>query len=100
VENEGRRYQVSFTHVVGQAVERIAQMAVDAGRRAELANALREIVELLETQPLEWGDPEHHTRLPGGMICHGIRGPLLVRYAVYESHRVVILAHIQLVSAS
>jgi hypothetical protein len=54
-----------------------------------------EIIEPLEMQPLEWGDPERRTRGPGGLVCHGIRESLIVRFACYESERIVFLFEIE-----
>jgi hypothetical protein len=48
----------------------------------------------LENRPLEWGDPEYHTKQPGGLVCHGIIDPLFVRFVVYEAQKVVVIINL------
>jgi hypothetical protein len=61
---------------------------------AAYLDSLRSMVEQLENRPLEWGDPEYRTKLPGGIVCHGITWPLIVRFAVYEARNSVIIFNI------
>src|SRR5947208_203704 len=59
------------------------------------ADALREMLNELQTHPLEWGDPEYNMKHPGGIVCRGIAWPILVRYAVYENEKVVMIFEIR-----
>jgi hypothetical protein len=54
--------------------------------------ALKTILDKLQTEPLTWGDPEYHPRKKGSLDCHEVCSPLVVRYVVFEpEHKVLIL---------
>jgi hypothetical protein len=86
-------------------VDRMAavdQQLQELGKRAKARrigeayiDALQTMMNNLANRPLEWGDPEYHTKLPGGLVCHGLAWPLCVRFAVYEALQVVIILNIE-----
>jgi hypothetical protein len=57
------------------------------GKELELAFA--EVRARLSSNPLTWGDPLYATKLPGGIVCHGMEPPLNVLFAVFEERRLV-----------
>jgi hypothetical protein len=79
---------------VSVQIRDLAKKAKRLGFRDEYIDALRKMMDELENRPQEWGDPEYNTRKPGGVVCHGIAGPLFVRYVVYASHQVVTIINI------
>ena len=49
----------------------------------------------LETEPLEWGDPEYATRKGGGLVLHGILFPFIVQYVAFQEQPVVCILKIR-----
>ncbi len=88
-----------LAHVKDQ-IRALAQKATPLNMTAPLVSALKEIVGRLQTDPLGWGEPEYHTHHPGGVVCHGIRGHLLVRFVLFEPERIVLLLGIWAVPGS
>ena len=84
-------YQVGRLAVVNEQIRQIAQRAKQLGLRQEIEDALLAVVAKLETEALTWGDPQHATRHPGGLVLRGLHFPLIVRYAAFERERSVIL---------
>ena len=58
-------------------------------------DALERIQHHLETRPLDWGDPDFNLVHAGGIACHGIEVPFLVRFSVYEAENAVCVFDIQ-----
>ncbi len=48
----------------------------------------------LQTHPLHWGDPEFDTNLAGGIVCHAILDPIIIRYVIFETNQVVFIREI------
>ncbi len=84
-------YRVDRLAVVDEQMRALAAKAAAAGIREYYLQSLHAVLERLRTQPLEWGDPDWRTQRPGGTVCHGLLGPLLVKYAVFEPDRVVLM---------
>jgi hypothetical protein len=78
-----------------QQMQTLADQARQAGTYDEYLAALKTIYARLETDPLGWGDPEHHMKKEGGLMCHGVAKPLYVHFAVYEQEGVVIIVDIK-----
>lgn len=91
-------YRVDRVPPVDKELRELGKEAVRRGLRAEFLAALRHIHGKLQTDPTGWGEPEHHTTLPGGLVCHGVYRPLSVRYAVYSVERSVLILHFSLLS--
>lgn len=92
---EGLLYRVARTSPVNEQIRALAKKAVSAGIDQEFFRAMREVVEQLQTRPLEWGDPERRTRKKGGWVCHGVRPPVIVYYVVYEPERAVCILRVR-----
>lgn len=83
-------------------LDRLIETARQRGLRTLLAEALREIVEHLQTRPREWGDPYTNYR---GLNAVGYEQTILpaglrVKYAVHETEPVVWLSMIRPLSGS
>jgi hypothetical protein len=52
------------------------------------------MIDQLSNNPLDWGDPLHHTRTAGGVVCRGITWPLCVHFVVFEPLQIVIITNI------
>ena len=71
-------------------------MAIAHGQKIALASALTSVLAKLRTEPSTWGDLEYNLQMPGGCVYHAIFEPLLIKYAVYEPERVVLIMSVRL----
>jgi hypothetical protein len=69
----------------------LAEKASKAGSLKQLKEALRFVAGQLHNSPRDWGDPLRDTKKKDGVVCRGIRSPVIVQYAVYDNERVVIV---------
>lgn len=97
---EGQHFHISWPRFLEDDLKALARLAAQQGKHQEFIQNLKAVVHLLETCPLEWGDPERHTSLPDGTVYHGLREALMVRYTVHEPQRVVFMYEIGLVPGS
>ena len=89
------KFRVAHKPGVAEQIRGLHQLAKAASQEVEYVRALKQIVQLLESHPLEWGDPEYHPIHEGSTICHGVLDPVFVRYAVYEIEETVYILHVQ-----
>jgi hypothetical protein len=89
---------VSHLAPVAHEIRALKASAAAAGLQEEFAAALQKMASKLQTEPLTWGDPEYHLKKPGGVVYHAVIAPVLVRYAVYETERQVVVLRITPVS--
>ena len=73
----------------------MAAKASASGIKRQFFDALDFIIEQLKNRPDGWGDPEWHTRQPGGVVYHGFHPLLVARYVVFEAERLVILLNLK-----
>jgi hypothetical protein len=88
-------YRVDRLAEVDSQIRALVAKAATLGNRRQVIDALKAVYERLETDPFGWGDPEYRTQKEGGCVCHGIRAPLVVHYAVFEPERVVVILKIK-----
>jgi hypothetical protein len=93
-------YRVGRNAAVDEQIKSLAATARKLGIFKLYQDALLKIVELLTNAPLDFGDPDYHTKLPGGIICHAVHQPLLVRFAVFEDQQIVQILEIKAFSGS
>jgi hypothetical protein len=84
-------YHVDRVPYVDDQIYALAGKAATEPAKQQLTAALKTALQQLERRPLEWGDPERKTRKKGGVVCHGICAPILVRYVVFEAEHAVII---------
>jgi hypothetical protein len=88
------RYRVEPVPVAERQIAKLLQRAAQLGTMAEVIGTLRGIIRKLESQPGTWGDPQYHTHLPGGVVLRGFLKPLVVKYALFEKDRAVLLLEV------
>ncbi len=93
-------YEINRIPSVNAQIRRLAIHATEKGRLSDFFAALKGVLTELTERPLDWGDPEYHTRKKGGIVCHGTRSPLFVQYAVFEEERLVIILKINAISGT
>jgi hypothetical protein len=89
--NDAPIYKVGSLAKAKQQIHELVVRAAALGYGKELAAALAEIAMVLQTAPLDWGEPQYHTVLPGGVVRHGARAGLSVSFVVYQIERIVVL---------
>jgi hypothetical protein len=96
--NGERRYQIGFSGVIAEAIRQLQRQATREGRGPEFLDALRTIVERLQDNPVEVGEPLY--RLPVlrmNVRCVLIR-PLYIDFAVCEDRPLVFIKLVKLLS--
>jgi hypothetical protein len=88
-------FRVDPTGPAKQQMRELLVKASPGNERQVVRDALRSIVSQLETRPQDWGDPLHRTHKEGGRVYRGIISPLVVRYALFESEKVVWLLDVR-----
>jgi hypothetical protein len=84
-------YQVVYTGRVRAALRKMVIEAQSTDQRSVLVAAVRELDRLLHLYP-QFGEPLMDLKHEGGQIWHGMVGPMMVRYAIYEDRRLVMVA--------
>src|SRR5262249_33754575 len=81
-ENGRRRFQVHCSGAIAEALRKLQRHTPRATRKKAIASAFRRIVERLQLDPLEFGEPYY--RLPGLrlQIRTCVVSPLVVHFAV------------------
>jgi hypothetical protein len=52
----------------------------------------------LQADPTTWGDPEYNLHQPGACVYHGIYDPVIVKYAVFERDKVVLVMKVSVLA--
>jgi hypothetical protein len=89
--SNGRPYDLRQVPAATEQIKTLGKRAVKKGLKGEFLNALRSILEKLQAEPKEAGDPLHRLHKPGGLMFHGVFGPLFLQYAVFEQENVVVI---------
>jgi hypothetical protein len=84
-------YEVHYVPAAAQELHDLATKARSTGSLQEYQEALKRVVQKLQTEPAHWGDPEYHPKKPGSCAYHAMDSFLIVRYIVYENERKVFL---------
>jgi hypothetical protein len=84
-------YQVVYSEQVKAALREQASQAAAVGKRPAIIAAVKELDRLLHLYP-QFGEPLMDLMLEDGRLWHGTVGPLVVRYAIYEERRLVMVA--------
>jgi hypothetical protein len=75
--------------------ERLAHQ--DRSIQLRFLEAFKAILERLQADPMNWGEPEKTLPERGLIIYHGLYSVLNVYYTVVEEHRTVVLQDIELI---
>jgi hypothetical protein len=84
-------YEVCYSQHVRHELRALLQRAQARGHGKEYLEAAREIDWRLRIYP-QFGEPLMDLTQQPGTIWHGTVGPLVVRYAIYEDLRLVVVA--------
>jgi len=84
-------YRVVYPEVVRAALPILAAQAAAAGIGREFLAALKEIDRRLHIYP-QFGDPLTDLAVESGQVRVGTIPPLVVRYALFEERRLVVVA--------
>ncbi len=84
-------YRVVYSDVVKAALRELTTRATQSGQRGVFVHAVRKLDRILHLYP-QFGEPLIDLELEDGQIWHCSVGPLVVRYAIYEERRLVMVA--------
>jgi hypothetical protein len=73
----------------------LADRAALAGFRQSYVDALAEMLQHLQNEPLTWGDPLYRMPHQGRIVCHAMVGPVIVHYSVHEPENTVLIADVK-----
>jgi hypothetical protein len=88
-------YRVARLPRVAQQIRALAKAAAPLGIKEKLIAALEYLDEQLHSSPLVLGNPIHSTKKEGGVVCVGVIEPIAVRFAVFETEKVVFLLDVK-----
>ena len=91
-------YKLRHLPSVTDEIKSIANDLALHGRKAEFLSAMTAVVAKLQKEPTVWGDPEYNLHHPGGCIYHGIMKPVIVKYAVFEHEKTVLLLNVRILA--
>jgi hypothetical protein len=84
-------YRVVYSELVRTAIRELASRAWAGGNGPEVVAAVKELDRRLHLYP-QFGDPIIDLKYEFGQVRIGTVPPLVVRYAVYEERRLVVVA--------
>ena len=90
-------YRVSRLPHVLQQIKDLVNAATSDDERQQRINVLASVYKRLEDDPSDFGDPEYRTKKTGGKIYHAILRPFIVKYALYELEKAVVILQVKLV---
>ena len=93
-------YKVGRLAQVDVHVQTLAARARQKGLYISVIAALANIEEKPRTAPADWGDPLFNTKLPGGVVCHGMKSPLNVHFFLHQGDRTVVILEIRALAGS
>ena len=81
-DNGGQRFELHISAVVAESVRKLFRQAADAGKGKTVLTAYRRIVERLEADAADFGEPLYHLPNLRLELRHAVVGLLAVDYAV------------------
>jgi hypothetical protein len=87
--SEDRPFKVSSSALARSNLRELCSRAKARGQGEVVAAAVRTVIERLETDPLQLGEPKSNLPVMGLVMCVGVVGPLAVQFAVDEKNRIV-----------
>ena len=87
-------YKVGKYPGVAEKMRMLGDLATLAGMRRRYLDALNMMMRRLQEDPLTWGDPQFHLHIEGGTVCSALVDLIVVRYAVHEPEKAVIIRDI------
>lgn len=90
-EDNGPRWQVICSHVNTEILRKLQRRATRSGQGPSFRSALRQIVDRLQHDPTEVGEPLYRLSALRTQIRMVVVLPLAIDFAVYEDDRVVFI---------
>jgi hypothetical protein len=87
--SEDRPFRLSYSVLVGKNLRALCDRALARGLDEQVAAAVTTIVERLEADPFQLGEPKYNLPVMGLVVYVGIVEPLTVEFAVDEKNRIV-----------
>jgi hypothetical protein len=94
--SSGKNFEVHLSAAMAKKLRTIHKQAMKRGKGEAVVEAFRRIVQRLESDPLEFGEPLHRLPALRMRIRHGAILPLSIHFAVAEDHALVFLKGISL----
>jgi len=91
-------YQVTFSGQTRERARQLHQEAAESGAGQQFVQAMRTIVQRLQSEPMNFGEPLD--RLPSLklQVRQGIVAPVVVDFAVHEERPLVFIRGLKLLS--
>ena len=96
--NGKHRYDVHFSGAMADRLRQIQRQASLEGRGEAVLAAFRQIVQRLERDPLDFGEPLYRLPALRLRVRQGAFRPLFVDFAVHEDRPLVFIKGIKLLS--
>ena|SRR5947207_3200954 len=94
--NGSKHHEVHLSGKLAQEIHAIQQQASIEGRGEAVLTAFRQIVEKLEKDPTDFGEPLYRLPALRMQIRHGVILPLFIDYGVCEDRPLVFLRRMTL----
>lgn len=91
----GGRFQVVYSQRLHERLRALGEQAFRLGVGLEYVDVLRTIHDKLESEPLDWGDPQYRLHVLDVLVCNRVYGLLQVSYGVDERNRLVFVREIR-----
>jgi hypothetical protein len=75
-------FKVDRMPAVDHQIRELAERSKSRRIGHAYVDALNRVIGQLTNDPVNWGDPLHHTKTAGGIVCRGITWPLCVHFVV------------------
>jgi hypothetical protein len=85
------RWQVVCSSVIAELLRQLQRRASRTGRGKAMASAFRQIVERLQRDPTEVGEPSYRLPAMRMQVRRIVVRPLVVHFAVSEDHPLVVI---------
>lgn len=92
------RYRIEFSSRISERIKQLHRTAESQGRGATFRDAIRALVERLQTDPLACGEPVYALRALGLTVRVVVRLPIILHFAAQPQRRIVWLTAIDLLS--
>jgi hypothetical protein len=90
------RFRIELTAPIAQRIEQLHRIASEKGQAEAFRQALRSLMDRLETAPLTCGEPAYPLRHFGLMVRKIALAPVVIYFTAHPLRRVVWLSSVQL----
>jgi hypothetical protein len=92
----GRRYEVRHSAAVGQSIRDLHVQASQAGAVKAFRAAFNNILQRLEIDPDDVGEPLYRLKVMRMRVCHVIVRPLVMDFAISEDSPMVFIKGVRM----